>query len=224
MSLLRKNNDKYSFCRIICVKMMRKKIFLFLTLCLLASQTIFSQSNRYGAFVGSQNRFEVKFNSLILLGIINPAIELYVYDHTSIQLETVGIFCTKNFMWTGEPLTLATAFLEYRYYFHKRNGFFIGPNAGYGVFRMSKGVVPIIGDDYDGSGKLQYGYNMMVGLNIGYKYIISKYCSVEICFSPGYQSAYYEGFTPEGGMYVGIQRSGEFMPLYKGGIFLNFKF
>lgn len=203
---------------------MKKKIFLLLILCLLVAQTIFPQTNRYRLFVESKNRSEVKLNSLIFLGIINPAIEVYVNEYTSLQLEAIGIFFPRNFLWTGEPLTLGAAFLEYRYYFKSnQHGFFLGPNAGIGVFRMSKGVIPIIGDSYDGSGALQYGYNMMLGLDIGYKFNISKYCSFEICFSPGYQVAFYEGFTPDGGMYVGLKKSGEWLPLYKGGISLNFK-
>ena len=203
---------------------MKKKIFLLLTLCLLVAQTIFPQTNRYRLFVESKNRSEVKLNSLIFQGIINPAIEVYVNEYTSLQLEAIGIFFPRNFLWTGEPLTLGAAFLEYRYYFKSnQHGFFLGPNAGIGVFRMSKGVIPIIGDSYDGSGALQYGYNMMLGLDIGYKFNISKYCSFEICFSPGYQVARYEGFTPDGGMYVGLKKSGEWLPLYKGGISLNFK-
>ena len=203
---------------------MKKKIFLLITLCLLVAQTIFPQTNKHKPFVESQNRSEVKLNSLILLGIINPAIEAYVNEHTSLQLEAIGIFYPRNFLWTGEPLTLASAFLEYRYYFKSNHhGFFLGPNAGIGVFRMSKGVIPIIGDSYDGSGALQYGYNMMLGLDIGYKFNLAEYCSLEICFSPGYQVARYEGFTPDGGMYVGLNKSGEWLPLYKGGISLNFK-
>lgn len=203
---------------------MKKKIFLLLTLCLVVAQTIFAQTNKQKLFVESQNRSEVKLNSLIFLGIINPAIEAYVNEHTSLQLEAIGIFYPRNFLWTGEPLTLASAFLEYRYYFKSNHhGFFLGPNAGIGVFRMSKGVIPIIGDSYDGRGALQYGYNMMLGLDIGYKFNLSEYCSLEICFSPGYQVARYEGFTPEGGMYVGLNKSGEWLPLYKGGVSLNFK-
>lgn len=203
---------------------MKKKIFLFFALFLLITQTNFSQSKGYGVFVGHQDRFEVKINSIVLLGVINPTIELYITNQTSVQLESLGIFCRKSFLWTGEPFTLAAAFLEYRYYFHKHNGFFIGPNAGFGVYRMSKGVIPIMGDAYDGSGKLQYGNNIMLGINIGYKFNISNNISMEICFSPGYQSSYYDGFTPEGDIYAWNQRSDEFMPLYKGGVFLNFKF
>lgn len=203
---------------------MKKRIFLLLIVCLFGTQTIFAQTNRYKRFVELQNRSEVKLNSLILLGIINPAIEVYISKKTSLQLEAIGIFYPRSFLGTGEPLTLGAAFLEYRYYFkNHHHGFFLGPNAGIGVFRLSKGVIPIIGDDYKGSGYLQYGYNMMLGLDIGYKFNISEYFSIEICFSPGYQVARYEGFTPDGGMYVGLNKSGEWLPLYKGGISLNFK-
>ncbi len=186
-------------------------------------QTTFAQTDK-SIVVEKLNRSEVKLNSLILLGIINPAIEVYINEHTSLQLEAMGIFYPRNFLWTGEPLTLASAFLEYRYYFkNNHHGFFLGPNAGIGVFRMSKGVIPIIGDSYYGSGALQYGYNMMLGLDIGYKFNISEYCSIEICFSPGYQVARYEGFTSDRQMYVGLNKSGEWLPAYKGGVSLNFK-
>ncbi|MFA6199903.1 MAG: DUF3575 domain-containing protein [Bacteroidales bacterium] len=202
---------------------MKKKIFLLLIGILFVIQTTFAQTDKY-IVVEKLNRSEVKLNSLILLGIINPAIEAYATEHTSLQLEAIGIFYPRNFLWTGEPLTLVSAFLEYRYYFKaNHHGFFLGPNAGIGVFRMSKGVIPIIGDSYDGSGTLQYGYNMMLGLDIGYKFNLSEYCFLEICFSPGYQVARYEGFTSDRGMYVGLNKSGEWLPAYKGGVSLNFK-
>ena len=168
-------------------------------------------------------RTAVKLNAAIFAGVINPAVEFRIAKHFTVQLETMGCFQQNGFLWTDIPVTLATAWLEAHYYPKEAfSGFFVGPNFGYGVYRMSKGIAPGYWGSYPDS--YQVGNNVMIGATIGYAFRIGSHWGIELSWGAGWQLSFYEGHImtddPEtnGDMYVGWNKSGEWLPAYKAAI------
>lgn len=165
----------------------------------------------------------VKINGLLAIGVINPAVEFKVFNKGTVQLEGLGVFYQKGFLGSDKPLTLASTFGEFRFYpkqaFH---GFFVAANAGWGVYRLSKYWAP----GYNGAypDKYQVGNNMMFGATVGYNFCIGSHWSVELAWGAGWQGSTYEGFNADGTRYVPLNGSGEWMPAYKGGIFVGYRF
>ncbi len=182
-------------------------------------------------------RLNVKLNSLVLIGIVNPAVEFKVMPKVTVQLEAFGSFYTDNFLGTDKPFVLGAGFLEFRWYPRAAfSGFFIGPNVGFGVYKLNKGLVLRYTDDYDWD-CYQQGSNVMTGITIGYQWNINEHWSIEAVWGGGFQHSVYQGFgynpdlvtkpnLPPGGYqeYRGKNRSAEWPPLYKGGIFIGYRF
>lgn len=172
---------------------------------------------------------QVKLSALAAIGIVNPAVEFKVYDKLSVQLEALGIFYSENFLGTGKPLVLGAGFLELRYYPKALfRGFYFGPNIGYGSYRLNKGLVLRYTDDYDND-CYQVGSNIMAGLTIGYTFNLNSHWSLEVSWSGGFQHSRYTGFSRESKdepytQYYPLNSSAEWPPLYKGGLFVVYKF
>lgn len=168
-------------------------------------------------------RVNVKLSATAVIGIINPAVEFRVFDRGTVQMEALGIFYPKGFLGTDRPLTLGASFFEFRYYVKKAfEGFFVGPNAGWGVYRLNKGLVPPYNGVYDG--KYQVGSNVMLGATLGYTFRLTDHWGIELSFGGGWQLSKYEGFNNDGTRYVGWNGSGEWLPAYKGGIYISYRF
>lgn len=181
-------------------------------------------------------RVNVKMSALAAIGIVNPAVEFRLDKKWSMQLEGMGVFAKRNFLGTGYPLQMGSFFVEGRYYFKKVfHGFFVAPNVGCGVFRMNKNILNKFfgwSPDLDytkPANSVQAGTNAMAGLTLGYVHTFKKYprWSVEINWSLGRQWAQYEDyFYEDNGNYVGYapySGSAEYMPFYRGGIFVAYK-
>lgn len=179
-------------------------------------------------------RMSVKLNGLLAIGVINPAIEFPVHKNISIQMEGMGVFYNRDFLGTGVPLVLATTFLEGRYYFKEVfQKFYAGPNIGWGVWKMNKDIAP--GYSY-GHSTNQYGNNVMMGLTLGYQWAVSQHWSIDFSWGLGWQHAIYEGFQDSDGDGVwesyfdtsipkgALNQSAEWMPAYKGGVFVSYRF
>lgn len=175
------------------------------------------------------NRLNVKLNSLVLIAIVNPAVEFKVMPKFTVQMEALGSFYTTDFLGTGKPLVLGAGFLEFRYYPRTAfSGFYVAPNIGFGVYKLNKGLVLRYTDQYKGD-CYQHGSNVMAGLTIGYQWNIDKHWSIEVSWSGGFQQSVYQGYRRESKdepyrMYVDRNASAEWPPLYKGGIFIGYRF
>ena len=166
----------------------------------------------------SEQRIAVKLNGAALLGVINPAIEIKVHDQFSVQLEGMGIFYPYGIPGTELPLNLGATFLEAHWYPKGTfRGFYLGPNFGWGMWRLTKGLVPAYWGTYPDS--YQVGTNIMAGLTLGYQFCIGKHWGIDIAWGLGYSNSAYEGHrTSDGSMYVGWNHSGEWLPAYKGAV------
>lgn len=178
---------------------------------------------------GGQRNIQVKLSALVAVGIVNPAVEFKVFDKFTVQLEALGVFYSKDFLGTGKPLVLGAGFAEMRYYPKQVfKGFYVGPNIGFGAYKLNKGLVLRYTDDYNYD-CYQVGSNLMTGLTIGYTFNINEHWSIEASWSGGFQHSRYTGFkrdTPDDPyvMYVDVNGSAEWPPFYKGGIFIAYRF
>lgn len=181
-------------------------------------------------------RVNVKMSALAAIGIVNPAVEFRLDKKWSMQLEGMGVFAGNNFLGTGYPLQMGAFFVEGRYYFKQVfHGFFVAPNVGAGAFRLNKNILhKFFGWSPDlnykkSENSVQTGANIMGGLTLGYVHTFKKNprWSVEVNWSLGRQWARYEDHlydengTPTG--HVPVNGSAEYMPFYRGGIFVAYK-
>lgn len=181
-------------------------------------------------------RVNVKMSALAAIGIINPAVEFRLDKKWSMQLEGLGVMARNNFLGTGYPLQMGSFFLEGRYYFKKvYHGFFVAPNMGVGAFRLNKNILyKFFGWSPDlnykkSENSLQTGSNLMGGVTLGYVHTFKKnpHWSVEVNWSLGRQWARYDDHlydadgNPSG--HVPMNGSAEYMPFYRGGIYVAYK-
>lgn len=172
-------------------------------------------------------KMAVKLNSLGLIGIMNPAFELQVKERMTLQLEGLGIFYLKSgFLGSGavkERIVMGASWLEARFYRKKAfSGFYWGPNMGWSSFRFNKGFFPFYEKRSD---SYQVGFNWMAGLTCGYVWALNPQWKMDFSWGGGYQCATYEAYLePDGERVVPVNGSGEWMPIYKGGISLVYLF
>ncbi len=177
----------------------------------------------------ADDKLNVKLNSLVLIGIVNPAVEFKVMKNFTVQMEAFGSFYTTDFLGTGKPFVLGAGFLEFRYYPRFAfSGFYVAPNVGFGVYKLNKGLVLRYTDQYKGD-EYQQGSNVMAGLTIGYHWNIDEHWSIEFSWGGGFQQSVYQGFRRYSDdepyvEYAGRNASAEWPPLYKGGIFVGYRF
>lgn len=198
-----------------------KKLILLSTLLLMALGLRAEQSD-------STPRIQVKLNSLIVIGVVNPAVEFSVADDMTVQLETWGCFYPTDFLGTDRPLVVSASFAEFRYYLDKAfNGFYGGAHIGYSAYKLNKDI-SVVGSDEYLHDAYQQGSNFMTGLTIGYQYPLSDHFSLEAFISGGWQVSVYEGYARYSSdgvyqQYAGVNKSGEWLPLYKGGISVGYR-
>ena len=175
-------------------------------------------------------RVAVKLNGLLLAGVVNPAVEFAVHNNISVQLEGMGVFYHDHVPFLNFPLVLGLSFIEGRFYPKEvYRGFYAGPNLGWGVWKMNKSIAPGYFGSYNNN-SVQYGHNVMLGLNLGYQWVLSKRWSLDLNLGLGWQHSTYEGYK-NGVLYTDPSipegrpnRSAEWMPAYKGGLFLSYRF
>ena len=180
-------------------------------------------------------RTNVKLSALAAIGIVNPAVEFRVDEKWSVQLEGMGVFAAENFLGTGYPLQIGAAFVEARWYpkgvFRK---FFLAPNVSGGAFRLNKNILhKFFGWASDLNYKkhedaVHVGHNFMGGVTLGYVFTFPKnpHWSIEANWSFGRQWAKYESYTPFDDNLIHHEELGgsaEYLPFYRGGIFVAYK-
>ncbi|HIZ85867.1 MAG TPA: DUF3575 domain-containing protein [Candidatus Coprenecus stercoravium] len=172
---------------------------------------------------GEPVRTAVKLNAAVALGVVNPAVEFRVHENISVSLEGLGVFYPKG---VGKlidgPVVVAMTFLEGRYYpIQSFRGFFVGPNIGFSVWDLSKGIHPQYWGAY--ASDYQVGTNFMAGLTIGYAFTLTKHWGIELSLGGGVQVGFYEGhYKSDGSMYVGWNGSTEWLP-YKAAVNIVYK-
>lgn len=180
-------------------------------------------------FLAHDQKVEVKLNSLALIGIVNPAFEIRIAPEITIQTEALCSFYFTNFIGTGKPFALGSLFVEGRYYTRNAfHGFYSGPVIGGGVFKMNKGVYPMYSGYGKGTENYQHGCNVMAGLSLGYHILLSHHWSMDLNIAGGYQRTTYQGYKkykPEDPFeeYVGVNYSAEWLPVFKGGIYIGYR-
>lgn len=190
-----------------------KKI-LFLTLILLSSVTKLS----------SQIIVEPKVNALFgAVAIFNPAVEIGFGKFSAIQIDYMGAYATKDYMNSDYPFMLTMVTFEYRAYpfSSKHKGFFAGADLGFNTYRMSKNVLPFV--VHDAEDKYDNGQAVVLGLNLGYKFLFKEKIGLEFSVAGGWQHSQHEKYYANGDLFAAMNKSGEWIP-YKAGIYLTYRF
>lgn len=171
-------------------------------------------------------KVNVKLNSTVFLGIINPAVEFRVFNKGSVQLEALGILAPRNFLGTGYPCSLAVAYGEFRFYPKQVfKGFFCGVHAGWAAYRLNKNLLPIFGYLKDPA-SIHVGQAFIAGVTAGYCFTFGKHWGLELSLGVGRQFSVYESYTPkdDGTTSHGeLNGSAEYLPT-KGGILVAYRF
>ena len=199
--------------------MFKQKTSLIVLIIFTSIINLFSQTPKIST--NNNRSIDLKVNSLLLIGVINPAIEIQLHNRGSLQLECMGIFYPKGFPFSnGRPLSIVAGWLEYRQYFNDNiQGFFVGANGGIAMYRMCKTY------DYYINDNLSIGSAKIFGAVFGYKMAITKRLFIEASWSPGWQESVYEGYKLNTGeRKASLNRSGEWLAAYKGGIYLSYRF
>lgn len=219
-----------------------KQYFLIIVFALALGATTFAQKSPTYCTVTHRGRMRAmnedyrlaaKLNSTILIGWINPAVEIKVHKNVSVQLEVFGSFYGKNFMGTGYPFTTVAAWVEGRYYIRETfDGFYAGLNFGCASFRLNKGF--LLPYKFSGpKGSYATGQSLIIGPVIGYNFLIDSHWSIELSWSGGWAGSKYAGVTPtayndKGDVidvsYTDWNSSGEWLLAYKGGVLVSYRF
>jgi len=167
-------------------------------------------------------RIGVKLNSAVLVGIVNPAVEFSVHRNVTINTEVFGCFYPKGFAFINGRAIVAMAFLEGRWYPKSAfKGFFVGPNVGFGVWNLTKGIHPEFWGEKAGS--YQVGRNLMCGVSLGYLFSFSSHWGIELSLGGGYSISRYEGHVDlDGSMHISDNYSAEWLP-YKAAVSVIYK-
>ena len=140
-----------------------------------------------------------KLNGLYaLVGVVNPAVEFRLTDHSAFQTEFVySPWKSINVDGQSKPMHFGIFLNEYRYYFRGyARGWYVGGNAGMMAFRMSK--------PYIENWRLKFedryckGYGMMFGLAFGYEYKFKERWLLDAYLGWAYMASWYNGYSLDG--------------------------
>ena len=121
--------------------------------------------------VKAEAQVYAKLNGLYaLVGVINPAVEFRLTDHSAFQTEFVySPWQSINVDGASKPMHFGIFLNEYRYYFRGyARGWYVGGNVGMMAFRMSKPYVENWGIHLEN--RYSKGYGMMIGICGGFEY------------------------------------------------------
>lgn len=197
---------------------MRKSIIIFLILALICGTATAKDTTD----VNQVPRIGVKLNAAVLVGVVNPAVEFSVHRNFTVSLEAFGCFYPNGIAFVNGRAIIGMSFLEGRWYPKRAfKGFFVGPNVGFGVWNLTKGIHPQYWGAY--ADEYQVGRNLMCGITLGYMFSFSKHWGMEISAGGGYSLARYEGHVDrDGSMYIGDNASSEWLP-YKAALSVIYK-
>ena len=105
-----------------------------------------------------------KLNGLYaLVGVVNPAVEFRLTDHSAFQTEFVySPWKSINVDGQSKPMHFGIFLNEYRYYFRGyARGWYVGGNAGMMAFRMSKPYIENWGIHLENRYSKGYGLSLI---------------------------------------------------------------
>lgn len=188
----------------------------------------------------ADSRFAVKLNATTLAGLVNPAAEFRLFKYMTFQFEAFGAFYGKNFLGSGYPFSVAATWGEFRYYpMTAFRGFYAGLHAGYAVYRLDKSAVPFMNFGKGAPGSFRTGQCLMIGATIGWCFVLNKHWSLELSWGGGWQGSKYCAVSPDhstsqplpdnsntyvmDARYLEWNSSGEWLPVYKGGLLVTYR-
>lgn len=172
----------------------------------------------------SKHALYVKGNALFIpFSMINLGLEYQLGKRYTVQADGF-ISPWKSF--AGNHLQIYMAHLEGRYYFKEAfKNWYVGANAGFAVFDISKW-------NYWDSGKFQRGFNYMLGATIGYQWQWKDNWNIDVYLGGGTSQGFYRGYenVPPNGFFRyddpnwnrTWNKSGEWIP-YRGGVMISYK-
>lgn len=166
----------------------------------------------------------IKGNALFVpLSMINLGLEYQLGKQFTVQADGFISPWKSAF---GNHFQVYMGHLEGRYYFKEAfKNWYVGANAGFGVYDMTKW-------NYVDTGKFQRGYSYMLGATVGYQWQWKDRWNVDVYLGGGTSQGYYRGYVdvppdgfiryddPEGKRQW--NQSGEWIP-YRGGIMIAYK-
>ena len=140
-----------------------------------------------------------KLNGLYaLVGVVNPAVEFRLTDHSAFQTEFVySPWKSINVDGQSKPMHFGIFLNEYRYYFRGyARGWYVGGNAGMMAFRMSKPYI----ENWRLKFENRYckGYGMMIGLCAGYEYQFGERWLLDADVGWAWMDSHYNGYSFDG--------------------------
>ena len=140
-----------------------------------------------------------KLNGLYaLVGVVNPAVEFRLTDHSAFQTEFVySPWKSINVDGQSKPMHFGIFLNEYRYYFRGyARGWYVGGNAGMMAFRMSKPYIENWGIHLEN--RYSKGYGFMFGACAGYERIFRERWVFDVFFGWSWMTSFYNGYDLDG--------------------------
>ena len=140
-----------------------------------------------------------KLNGLYaLVGVVNPAVEFRLTDHSAFQTEFVySPWKSINVDGQSKPMHFGIFLNEYRYYFRGyARGWYVGGNAGMMAFRMSKPYI----ENWSLKFEDRYckGYGMMIGLCVGWERQLGERWLLDAFLGWSWMDSHYNGYSFDG--------------------------
>lgn len=169
----------------------------------------------------SQIVVEPKVNvALASVGIVNPAVEFSVASNVSVQMEFFGAYAKKSFLGMSTPFLATVGMTEGRYYFKDNiSGFYTGLVAGTGNWKMNRSFITISNSNRD---NYDYGYSVLLGLSLGYKFLINERWGIDLNLGGGWAHSNHEGYNGHGIQQYRLNGSDEWLP-FKGGVYVSYR-
>ena len=149
--------------------------------------------------VKAEAQVYAKLNGLYaLVGVINPAVEFRLTDHSAFQTEFVySPWQSINVDGASKPMHFGIFLNEYRYYFRGyARGWYVGGNVGMMAFRMSKPYVENWGIHLEN--RYSKGYGFMFGACAGYERIFRERWVFDVFFGWSWMTSFYNGYDLDG--------------------------
>ena len=168
----------------------------------------------------SQSQTYIKGNAITALALIpNVGIETSIGKKSTFQFDVLASFWSSI---NGKPYEFYTLTSEYRYHFkEKYNGFYLGANAGFDIFNVTKW-------NYYDIGVYQTGVGYTIGATIGFEKKLNDRFMLDFFLGGGTHQGFYHSYYIETGerfeldTAVGRNKSGEWLP-YRGGVMVSYR-
>ena len=168
----------------------------------------------------SQSQTYIKGNAITALALIpNIGIETSIGKKSTFQFDILASFWSSI---DGKPYEFYVFTSEYRYHFkEKYTGFYVGANAGFDSYNVTKW-------NYIDIGVHQIGVGYTLGATIGYEKKLNDRFMLDFFLGGGTHQGFYHSYYIETGKRfeqdkaVGRNKSGEWLP-YRGGIMISYR-